>query len=149
MKPILPTAIAAAVLAGAAVAQVSAIQPGQWETSVTITSVDMPGAPPEMAKMMIGRTTTVKQCLTPEQAARGPQDMLKGNKSCEFTHYSIAGGRLSSEMVCRQGGGTMTATSSGSFTPTSYTATGKVVVSGGAAMTMTSTTSGRRTGECH
>lgn len=138
-----------ATAATVALAQATPVQPGEWETKVTIDAVDMPGAPPMVANMMRGRTTTVKHCITAADAAKGPQEMLKSNKSCTFTRYSMAGGKLSSEMVCKQGGSTMTATSTGSFTPTSFTGTGKAVTTGGAMpMTMSSTTVGRRIGDC-
>ena len=143
----------AIVLAGAAAtmawAQGSGVQPGQWETKMTINTVDMPGAPPMVANMMRGRTTTINHCITPEQATKGPQEMMKNNKTCTFTRYSVTGGRLSSEMVCKQGGGTTTATSSGSYTSTSFNATGRIVTTGGPMpMTMTSTTVGHRLGDC-
>lgn len=135
----------AALVPAAAVAQVT---PGQWEIAVTIDSVDMPGQPPMVANMMKGRTTKVKHCITPEEAARGPQDMMKANKACTFTRYSMVGGKLSSEMTCKTGEGVMTSVSSGSFTPTSFTTTGRTVQTGQMAMTMTSRSTGRLVGPC-
>ena len=124
------------------------VTPGLWEIAVTINSADMPGAPAAIAKMMVGKTVTVKHCITPEDAARGPQDMLKSDKSCVFTKYSMAGGKLNSEMTCTRGGSTVTAVSSGSFTPTSFTATGRSTVSGQMPMTTNATTVGKRIGDC-
>ena len=118
-------------------------------TSATINSVVMPGAPAGVVKMMTGRTTTVKHCITPAEASRGPQEMLKQSKSCSFTHYAMTSGRLSSTMVCKQGGGTMTATTTGTFTPTAFSASSRMVTTGGGMpMTMTSTSTGRRIGDC-
>ena len=139
---------AAVVIPSVAIAQTTSVQPGLWETAVTVNTVDMPSAPPMVAKIMQGRTTTIRHCITPEEASRGPQEMLKTNKACSFTRYSLAGGRLSSEMVCKQSGGAITATTSGTYTPTSFSATGKSVVTGPATMTMTTTSTGRRIGEC-
>lgn len=124
------------------------VQPGQWDIAVTVNSIDMPGAPPGIAKMMAGKTTRVSQCITPEQAAKGPQEMLRQNRGCRFTRYGMAGGRLNSEMVCDMQGGKMTATTSGSFTPVGFSATGRSVMTGVHAMTMTSTSVGRRVGAC-
>jgi hypothetical protein len=131
----------------AAQAQGTGIEPGAWEVAVTITSLDMPSAPPAIANMLRGRTTKVSHCLTPEEAARGPQDMLKTNKSCAFTRYSMTRGQLSSEMVCQQAGSQITAVSTGSFTPTSFSATGQSVSTGSMPMTMTSTSVGQRVGD--
>ena len=143
------SAFAVAAGAGVALAQASGIQPGQWETTVTIDSMEMPGAPAGIAKMMVGKTTRVTHCMTAEEAARGPQEMLKSNKSCTFTRYSMAGGRIDSEMTCKQGAQTTIAVSTGSFTPTSFTAKGRMVSTGQMATTMTMTSVGRRVGDCH
>ncbi|TRW17013.1 DUF3617 domain-containing protein [Glacieibacterium frigidum] len=132
----------------AAMAQPAGVEPGQWEIAVTVNEVDMPGGPAFVAKMMTGKTTKVKHCISPEDAARGPQDLLKSGKGCVFTRYSMAGGKLNSEMVCKQGGSTTTAVSAGSFTPVSFTVTGRSTVSGDMPMTMRSTSVGRRLGAC-
>ncbi len=138
-----------AIGAGSALAQALSVQPGEWDIAATVNSVDMPNAPPGIAAMMIGKTKHILHCITPEEASRGPQDMMKSDKSCKFTRYDMAGGKLSSEMVFKQGGGTMTATSTGSFTPTSFNSSGRSVMTGGAmTMTLTATTVGKRVGEC-
>ena len=135
------------LLPGAALAA-PGVTPGLWEIAVTINAVDMPGAPPAVAKMMVGKTINMKHCITPEDAARGPQDMLKSDKSCTFTKYSMVGGKLNSEMTCTRGGTTTTAVSSGSFTPTSFTANGRSTVSGQMPMTTNATTVGHLVGPC-
>ena len=146
VRTILSTA--AVVFPSLALAQAATVQPGMWEMAATVNTVDMPSAPPMVARMMQGRTTRIRHCITLEETSRGPQEMLKTSKACTFTRYSLAGGRLSSEMVCRQGGGTMTATTSGTYTPTSFSATGRSVNTGPATMTMTTTSTGHRIGDC-
>lgn len=137
--------VVAMVTAAAAQAQV---RPGLWEASVTVQSIDIPGAPPQVARMMGGRTTRQSYCLTPEQAAKGPQEMLKQNPSCRFTKYSMSGGSISTEMSCTQDGGTMIARSTGSYTPTSFSVTSSAAMSGKTSMRMTSSSTGRRLGDC-
>lgn len=141
---------ALALAPAAALAQASGVTAGQWEIAVTTDTIDMPGQPAFIANMMRGKTVKVKHCITPEAAARGPQDMLKSDKRCVFTRYSMQGGRMNSAMTCQQpGGGTLNSVSSGSFTPTSFTAQGRSVVTGGQMpMTMTATTTARRVGDC-
>lgn len=60
----------------------------------------------------------------------------------------MAGGRITSTMVCTRPGGNMTVVSQGSYTPTSYAVAGAAKMTGRAAMTMTTRTSGRRVGRC-
>jgi hypothetical protein len=134
----------------AAAAQVT---PGQWETTVTIKSMDMPGAPPQVAQMMKsrmagGKPTRTSYCVTPEQAAKGPQEMLKQNPSCRFTKFSMAGGKIATEMTCKQDGGTMTAKSSGSYTAKAFNVNSNVAMSGQMSMRMASSNVGRWLGPC-
>lgn len=144
--------IYACLLIAPAAAQAQ-VQPGQWEASSTINSIDMPGAPPQVAQMMKsqmsgGKKTRMTYCITPQQAAQGPQEMLKQNPSCRFTKYSMKGGMISTEMSCAQNGGTMTARASGSYTPTSFNVTSNAVMSGQMSMRLSSTSVGRRIGPC-
>lgn len=140
---------AAVLFAGTALAQSSTIQPGMWEATITTSGIEMPGAPPQAAAMMGNRPpVTVRRCVTPEQAA-SPQALLAAKKSCRFPRYVLAGGRVDAEMVCEEGGGTMHATSTGSYTPISYDVTTRMASSApGMTMTMTSHAVGHRVGAC-
>ena len=124
------------------------MQPGQWEIVTTIKSVDMPGAPPQVVQAMKSRPTRISSCLSAEDAARGPQEMMKTNKQCRFTHYLKQAGKIDSQMVCSQSGGTMTATTTGTFSPTGFTSNARMVLTGAQKMTMTATTVGKRVGAC-
>ncbi len=138
--------LAAAILAlpALAAAQPSGVTPGQWEIDVTVNSMESPSLPPAIAKMMAGKTVTVKHCLTPDEAQRGPQEMLKTGKNCVFDSYSMVGGRLNSAMTC----GDTHAVTTGTFTATAFTASGKAQVGGSTPMTVASTSVGRRVGDC-
>ena len=148
MRFLVVMSLFAASVPAVALAQGVGVTPGQWETTVTINSVNMPGQPAMIANMMTGKTTKVKHCITPEEAARGPQDMLKSNKACNFTRFSMVGGKMNSEMTCKMGANTMTAVTTGSFTPTGYTSTARTVQTGAMPMTMTSSSTGRLIGPC-
>jgi hypothetical protein len=137
-----------AVVAGTAFGQASGVQPGKWEIAVTVNSMEMSGVPAGVAKMMVGKTTRIKHCITPAEAARGPQALLATGKSCVFSKYSLIGGRLNSEFSCKSGGQTTNSASSGTFAPTEFRATGRSVTTGSTPMTMTSTSVGHRVGDC-
>ena len=137
------------------------LQPGKWETSVTILSLEGPGLPPEMASAMKGRMAgqKVETCLTPEQAARPPQNMLGAAKNCTYEKFEMSGGRMSGNLVCKNApgmpGGEMRATMSGNFASTSYDVTSEATMSmpampgrpSGAVTTKTQVT-GKRIGDC-
>lgn len=146
--PVVLVALGVVAQGGMAKAEGLGVQPGRWETSVTVTSAQMPDGLAAVAKMMVGRTTKTTQCVTPEQAAQGPREMMKTHKTCSFTRYSMAGGKISSEMVCVQGGSTITSTSTGGFTATSFNTTGRSVLTGRMPMTVTATAVGKRIGDC-
>ncbi len=144
MKILVAAILAALPLAATA----QTVQPGQWDIAITTDSMTMADMPPEVAAAMRGKTIHVKHCITPAEAARGPQAMLGAQKECAFTKYTVLGGRMHSEMTCKQPGGLMKSVSDGTFTPTGFTATGKTVLTGNGAMTMSATTVGKRTGTC-
>jgi hypothetical protein len=134
------------------VAAQAQVKPGQWENTVTVKSMDMPGAPPQMAEMMKrsmgGGARTYSHCVTPEQAAQGPRDLIKENKSCQVTNFSMTGGHFTTEMTCSQNGEETKLKSSGSYGPTSFNATTTMAMSGRQQMTMTNEVSGRWVGPC-
>ncbi|HEX8484809.1 DUF3617 domain-containing protein [Sphingomonas sp.] len=141
-------ALALTMMPALALAQSAGVTPGLWEIAVTLGTIDMPGAPAFVANMMRGKTTRIKHCVTPQEAARGPQDMLKSNKSCTFGRYTMQSGRMGSAMTCANGGQVTKMVSTGSFTPTSFTSPGQSVVTGTMPMTMTSTANDKLPGAC-
>lgn len=140
--------VSVALLAIAAAPPGPIIQPGKWENRVEILDVQLKGAPPGIAAAMKGRPVVVTSCVTPQQAASGPQAAMNADKSCRFVRYSAAGGKIASELVCARPGGTMRVVSQGTYTPTSYAVSGTGVMSGRMSMTMKSLTTGRRLGGC-
>ena len=140
--------VSVALLAIAAAPPGPIIQPGKWENRVEVIDVQMKGAPPSVTAAMKGRPMVVTSCVTPQQAAAGPQAAMNADKSCRFVRYSAAGGKIASELLCTRPGGTMRVVSQGSYTPTSYAVSGTGVMTGRAAMTMRTRTTGRRLGGC-
>lgn len=124
------------------------VSPGKWTTTVTMIDVQMAGAPPAVAQAMKGRPTTMSHCITPEQARRGVRGAMRQGSGCRFTEFVAAGGRVSSRMVCERPGGSMIVVSTGTYTPTGYDMISKMTGTGRMTMTMTSRTTGRRTGPC-
>jgi hypothetical protein len=137
------------------------LQPGQWEAQTRIVSVEVPGAPKEVAdalgKSVAAKTNTVSDCLTPEEAEKPAADMFAGSRAgeCRYEKFSMAGGKMDSTMVCKNPGqaGEMRMTMAGDYTPAGYALDMTMVVPpsaalGGKGMTMRARTEGRRTGEC-
>jgi hypothetical protein len=139
-------AVIAASLSATSIAQV--IKPGKWAMVTTPTSMDMPGMPPAMVARMKGRPITLTYCITPEQAQLGPRALAKAAPNCRYARFDVRGGQIDYQLICKQQTGTVTATATGNFTPTSFVTSGRTVTTGRRPMVMTSHTEGRRVGEC-
>lgn len=86
------------------------LKPGQYEGTVEILELTIPGMPAGMAKeMMKGREAPkITYCVTAKDAAQSVKDMIGKAQTgtCEFKKYEISGGHISTEMACKnpQGG---------------------------------------------
>ena len=136
----------------AAPALAQEMQPGMWEITSTVTSIEMPGAPPEMAAAMAGQVTTLSQCVTAEQLANGPEAMFaQSDGQCEFSEFSMQGGQVKLVGACAAPGGQgqMTMATTGTYTATTYETEGTVEMAmPGGGMKIQAAGAGRRTGDC-
>lgn len=140
-------------------------QPGEWETAVTLKSMEIPGAPQQMAEMMrgrVGQTQTGRECLTPEKARDPMGDMRRmlsqgSGQNCNFTDQTFSGGTIRIHGTCPGPNGQSGEVSlEGSYTETTLQATMNVNIQGapGASipgatgMRMSAEVRGRRIGEC-
>lgn len=123
------------------------ITPGMWESTSTVTAIDMPGMPPGALAAM-KKPHSIRHCITPAEAAQGPRELMKRSKTCRFSRFSMVGGILDAQMECDGGGGAMTMHTHGSYTPTSFHTTGSMTMAGPRAMKMTVAGSGRLIGSC-
>lgn len=141
------------------------IQPGQWEDTINITNVEVPGAPPEMAKQIASmaqrQQPSRSHCITPQQAANPLQGLANPTgeaQGCTFTDQTFAGGviRVTSACPAPTGQGQVRTTLEGTYTATTLEArlnmegpTGAPAGAGApSTMRMTGTMTSRRTGDC-
>ena len=134
------------------------LEPGKWETTVKILSIEGPGITPATAGAMKQQTQKAETCLTPEQAAKPPQDMLGAAKNCMYEKYEMGGGTMSGTLVCKgmpgMPAGEMRTSMSGKFASTSYELTSETTVNmpggptGNGKMTSKSQVTGKRLGAC-
>ena len=137
-----PTMILFCVAAAPASAQT--MQPGLWETTTQVTSMAMPNMPPGFKHPLMGRTTSMRQCVRAEDIAKAPESVFRATSGkCRYTQFRMSGGTIDATMEC-QGG--MTGRSKGTFTTTSYAMTNDVAMTNG--MKMSSSITGRRVGDC-
>lgn len=132
-----------AIMASPVMAQTT-VTPGQYQVVSVIESMSMPNMPPEMMKMMQGKSTTMKICITEEDTKRDPKKMMGADKNCQVKRMDISAGKMDAEMSCKTEQGPMTMVMSGSYTPTGYEIKSEMR----GAMNVKSRMSAKRIGAC-
>ena len=121
-----PTLVLCAACSGSAVS----LQPGQWETTIQFSSIEMPGAPEAAVapmRAMMGQPHTQSSCMTAEEAANPTNKMMNpegaGPQGCTFSENTFAGGTIRVHGSCTPPmGGTMQMNMDGSYTATTMQA---------------------------
>lgn len=142
--------VTTATTGSAPTAAAMGIQPGKWETTVTVVDSTTSGMPAGMPKPPVPGPTTITACVTPEQASKNPGELLKKAKlDCTIKNSLFSGGKVASEATCKLPNGSMTMNTTGSYSPTevSYD-TQQTMKMGPITATQKTHTVSRRVGEC-
>lgn len=134
------------------------LEPGEWETVVTIDQASIPGMPatdgPPKMRLKLAKTSS-RNCITPDQGAR-PDEAIFGGKrgNCRFDRYSMQSGRIDATMRCAADGaaqdGAVIATK-GRYGARSFDLVNTMTAApmpGHPEITMTSRVIGKRLGAC-
>ena len=131
------------------------INPGQWQQTVTMVSIDAPGMPPEARAMMseaMGEAQVHDVCLSPEQAKSPREDFFAGaDKNCRYEHFNWGGGKIDPKLNCKHPNATQTMVLVGDYQPNSYTMTMTATNVGGGPqgeMVMKMKVDAKRVGAC-
>lgn len=127
-------------------------EPGQYKAVITMTGIDIPGMPPEMAGHGAGMTTTTEYCLTKEEVDKGFEEMMKRgqNGECSYKKFVMKDGAFDGVMVCKTPDGEARMTMVGTATPTTsdFTATMAMNFEGAGDGTMKFAAKHERVGDC-
>ncbi|ANU07374.1 DUF3617 domain-containing protein [Paraurantiacibacter namhicola] len=133
------------------------LQPGQYQTSLSLVEFDFPGVDGEAeAQMRDVMAQALEEgnsfCLTPDEAAQGPERMLQelAEADCTFTTIDVSGGNVDAQMACvMEGGEESRFTMSGTYAAdgSSMRMSTKQDV-GGQEVAITMQAESKRTGEC-
>jgi hypothetical protein len=136
----------------------SMVQPGLWESKVTIEKFEMPGMPPEMAsrmKAMMAQNQAhdFQSCLTAEDVKQPKEDFFAGkDNQCRYEHFKMGGGKIDAVMHCGKNAGAGTMRMAGTYSPDSYQMQMATEVESSdeatRAMQMQMRVEARRVGEC-
>ena len=148
--------VAAVKQSGVMSSDSSMIQPGLWQSKVTVQEMNIPGMPPEMAARMKGamenrQQRTSSHCVKPEDVKKPKEEFFGSHdNSCKYAHFAMGGGKMDIQMVCKEEETTQTSTMTGTYTPTSYSMDVSSQGTGGAqgGMSMKMHVDASRVGEC-
>ncbi len=128
---------------------------GQYRSTTKLISVEIPGAPPEVAEMMKGGMAdqVTETCMSQEDADKGFEELAKGpqNGECETSKFNVNGGDISAEMTCNvpgQGEMVMTLNGTGTETSMDMTMSMESEMAGMGEMKMTMNIASERIGDC-
>lgn len=125
---------------------------GQYKAVITMTGMEIPGMPADMAGHGAGMTTTTEYCLTQEEVDKGFEEMMKRgqNGECAYESFNLADGKMDAVMVCKTPEGEARMTMNGTVTPTSsdFTASMAMQVPEMGEGKMTFTAKHERIGDC-
>jgi hypothetical protein len=99
------------------------IDPGLWQSTVTIQDMSMPGMPAqaqEQMKRMVAQTHTSQNCLTPEEVKQPKGKFFGGNDNCRYDHFTMSGGKIDAAMRCTESGRSQLMQMSGTYSPDAY-----------------------------
>ena len=131
------------------------VEPGLWESKVTVQEMNIPGMPAQYAdkmkqSMAEHRNDASRHCIKPEDVKKPKEDFFGADKSCKYDHFTMGSGKIDIAMVCRHEDSAQNMNVSGSYTPTSYSIDTSMTGSGGDqnGMTMKMHVDANRVGEC-
>jgi len=132
----------------------SMVEPGLWQSKATVLEMNIPGMPPQYAAKMKQtmaehRNEATKHCITAADVKKPKEDFFGADKSCRYDHFTMGGGNIDIQMVCREENMTQTTNMKGSYTPTTYSLDMSSNGSGPQqGMTMKMHVDAQRVGEC-
>jgi len=135
--------------------KVAFVNPGKWQQTATLVSMEAPGIPPQYAESMkkaVGTNQVHETCLTAEQAKHPKEDFFAGaDKSCRYEHFKWGDGKVDMKLNCQHPNASQTMELTGTYEPNSYQMTMSVASKGSGpmeSMNMKMTVDAKRVGEC-
>jgi hypothetical protein len=132
----------------------SMVEPGLWQSKVTVLDMNIPGMPAQYAAKMKQeiakqRNESSNHCIKPEDVKKPQEDFFGADKSCRYEHFTMGGGKIDIAMVCKRENMTQTMNMAGNYTPTTYSMDMNMNGAGPqSGMTMKMHVDSQRIGEC-
>jgi hypothetical protein len=131
------------------------IDPGKWQQTVTLVSIDAPGMPKEARDAMQGamsKSQVNEVCLSPEEARSPREDFFAGkDQNCRYEHFNWGSGKIDLRLMCDHPNARQQMTLAGTYAPKSYSMTMTMANQGKTPqeqMTMTMKVDAKNVGQC-
>ena len=133
------------------------IEPGKWQTKISLLDIDVPGMPASVKQQMKQAMSkaqggTYDTCLTEADVKRPKEDFFAGKSNdCRYDHFTMSGGKIDAALKCDvKPSGAMTMAINGTYSRDAYEATMAMDLTGGpqGGMKMRSHSESRRVGSC-
>jgi hypothetical protein len=103
------------------------VDPGLWEQTVRLLSVDAPGMPAEARSAMqkaMDQAQVHKVCLTPEEAKSPREDFFTGKaENCRYEHFKWGSGKIDLRLECQHPNTRQMMELAGTYEPRRYSLT--------------------------
>jgi len=103
------------------------VDPGKWQQTVTLVSIDAPGMPKEVRDAMQRAMSTSQVnevCLSPEEAKSPRENFFTGkDESCRYEHFNWGSGKIDLKLKCNHPNAQQEMTLAGTYAPKSYSMT--------------------------
>jgi len=126
------------------------LQPGEWEMTVQISDMKLNGA--SQPEMKAGKSTTFKNCITPDQIKKPDAGLFANAPNCSYNNFYQSDGRINASISCKDAKGSNLTNSmiDGKYTATTMTIETQMQssVPNGGKIEMAAKMDGKRIGEC-
>jgi hypothetical protein len=135
-------------------AAIAALTPGEYETTIEVLRIDMTGGPALPAGVIppVPPPTTIRSCLTPDQARRPDANFLTGSGAqagCVYDNLAMDGGRIVGAATCDAQGTRVRTVMDGQFSSVGYTMSSQSrIQTNGMTIETDSRITSRRIGDC-
>jgi hypothetical protein len=149
--------VTAAVKQSGVMSSDTMIEPGLWQSKVTVQEMNIPGLPAEYAAKMKQtmaehRNDASSHCVTAADVKKPKEDFFGADKSCRYEHFTMGAGKIDAVMRCGGKQGAQEMQMAGTYSPDSYQMQMATEVESSdeatRAMQMQMRVEARRVGEC-
>ena len=101
-------------------ASAASMQPGQWEVTTQMVSMNVPGAPASAIAQQAPPNTSLR-CIKATDADELAKSFAEANpEQCPTREFSMSGGRMNGQITCSQDGKESSTTLTGDYTAKSF-----------------------------